>query len=93
MHLGHSCRAKLCAPKPCLTVAAGPDPVGAVRLINRLRLFPTVFEPPATQRAALGDGFGSPCIVCMAAAAQLLAAWQPQVRSLTTTPWQVVMLN
>ena len=64
-----------------------------MRLIHRLRLFPTVFEPPATQRAALGDGFGSPCIVCMAAAAQLLAAWQPQVRSLTTTPWQLVMLD
>jgi hypothetical protein len=50
-----------------------------MQLIHRLRLFPTVFEPPATQRDALGDGFGGPCLACIAAAAQLLAAWQPQV--------------
>lgn len=51
-----------------------------MQLIHRLRLFPTVFEPPKAQQAALGDTFGGSCIACIAAAAQLLLAWQPQVR-------------
>ena len=60
-----------------------------MRLIHRLRLFPTVFEPPAMQRAALGDGFGSPCIVCMAAAATAAGSLAASGACLTTTPWQL----
>lgn len=56
----------------------GQDPVLAMQLVHQLRLFPTVFEPPKAQQAALGDGFGGSCVACIAAAAQLLSAWQPQ---------------
>jgi len=60
--------------------------VAAMELVHRLRLFPTVFEPPASLAAALGDGFGAPCVSVIAAAAQLLAAWQPPVRHFLLRP-------
>ena len=58
---------------------AGPDPVRAVRDIQRLRLFPVVFAPPTSLAAALGEGYGAPCTRVMAAAAAALTAWDAEV--------------
>ena len=58
---------------------SGPDPVRAVRDIQRLRLFPVVFAPPDSLVAILGEGYGAQCSRVMAAAASTLTAWGAEV--------------
>ncbi len=56
----------------CPICHAGPDPVRAVRDIQRLSLFPIVFSVGPVMSAALGDSYGEQCSSVMAAAEALL---------------------
>ena len=58
---------------------AGPDPVGAVKNIQRLGLFPVIFSAPSKQAESLGPSVGGPCCQVMAAAADVLQAWETAV--------------
>ena len=65
----------------CWGLGAGPDPVLAMRLLAQLGLFPVVFQLPGGAAAPPPPvDAGARCVACMAAAADLLHVWQPQVR-------------
>ena len=53
-------------------MGAGPAALQAVATIQRLELFPAVFQAPAPMAALLGDGYGAPCLAVMTAAAELM---------------------
>ena len=52
--------------------SAGPDPVAAITMLVRLRLFPAVFPAPSPATEALGSDYGAPCLAAMSAAHALL---------------------
>ena len=54
------------------TLCAGPDPVRAVRDIQRLCLFPTVFSVGPVMASALGESYGDPSSTVMSEAASLV---------------------
>jgi len=51
---------------------AGRDPVAAITMLVRLRLFPAVFPAPSPVAEALGSDYGAPCLAAMTAAHALL---------------------
>lgn len=63
----------LCYPQ-IVHMLAGAAAVEAVATIQRLQLFPAVFQAPPTAASLLGPDYGLPCLAVMTAAAQLLDA-------------------
>ena len=61
------------------SLCAGPNPVRAVRDIQRLCLFPIVFSVGPVMASALGDSFGGPCSTVMSEAASLMQHHAEQV--------------
>ena len=59
---------------------AGPDPVGAIQQLVRLRLFPAVFTAPPPAAAALGEEYGGPCASVMASVHRIMLSEQLKVR-------------
>ena len=53
---------------------AGPDPVAAITMLVRLRLFPAVFHSPSPADEALGSNYGTSCLSAMTSAHALLQA-------------------
>ena len=53
-------------------LCAGPDPVRAVRDIQRLCMFPIVFSVGPVMASALGDSYGGPSSTVMSEAASLM---------------------
>ena len=64
----------------------GPDPVGAVHSLVRLRLFSAVFTAPKSAAAVLGEDYGGPCAAVMSSVHDLMDAWKPQVRTAPAPP-------
>ena len=60
-------------------LCAGPDPVRAVRDIQRLCLFPIVFSVGPVMTSALGDSYGCPSSTVMSEAASLMQHHTAQV--------------
>ncbi len=59
--------------------SAGPAPVAAMQLLQRLLLFPLVFALPQPLASAVGAEYGARCVACMAAADAVLKAQGMQV--------------
>ena len=61
------------------TLCAGPDPVRAVRDIQRLCLFPIVFSVGPVMASALGESYGGPSSTVMSEAASMMQHHAEQV--------------
>lgn len=61
---------------------AGPDPVQAMSLINRLQLFPAVFTPTPDVASRLPSDWGQQCLHTLEAAAAMLEATHFQANPL-----------
>ena len=75
-------------------LCAGPDPVRAVRDIQRLCLFPIVFSVGPAMAWALGDSYGGPSSTVMSEAASLMQNHAEQVPlcdcKLPPTPFRAI---
>ena len=85
-HISTACNSPMHAMHHLSPSVAGPAPVEAVRLLDRLSLFPVIFALPPDVQQRLGAAYGAVCATVMAAAEAQAKAQSFEVSSRNMDP-------